>query len=234
MKVRKISIIKKLIIFVLALFLISDVILAVVIYNKSNDVLNREIRKNTEGIAKSTAALIDGEIVASVQPGDEGTEDYIKVSQFLKKILDATGVEYLYTVRYTADKKLEYAIESQVEDFSAIGDEFDDEEVIPALEGKVVSSEEPYTDEWGEHITSYSPIYVDGKVVGAVGADVSMEWIREQTTAMVKDIVITCLLVLIVGGIVFVLLSKALSSKFNMLNDKIVELTNKIYEKQSK
>ena len=225
MKVRKMSITKKVIMGVIALFLVADIILAIVIYNKASDILNLEIRRNTEAISSSTAAVIDGSIVASVQPGEEETEDYLKVSNVLTDILNASGVEFLYTVRYSADNKLEYAIDAQIEDMSYIGDEFTDDEVIPALNGKIVSSKEPYTDEWGTHITSYCPIYVDGKVVGAVGADVSMDWVKEQTSALIKNIVITCLIVLIIGCIILIILSKALSKKFKLLNDKIVDLS---------
>ena len=83
MKVRKMSITKKVIMGVIALFLVADIILAIVIYNKASDILNLEIRRNTEAISSSTAAVIDGSIVASVQPGEEETEDYLKVSNVL-------------------------------------------------------------------------------------------------------------------------------------------------------
>lgn len=225
MKVRKISITTKLIMGVMALFLVSDIILAIIIYNKATDILNLEIRQNTQGIAASAAALVDGNIVASVQPGEENTEAYLEVSNLLTTILDETGIEYLYTIRKTANGSVEYAIDAQIEDFSAIGDQFDDPEATPALNGQIVSNKEPYTDEWGTHVSSYAPIKVDGKVVGVVGADVSMEWVQEQTQTLMRAIIITCLLVLLVSGILFFIISRMLAAKFNTLNDKIVELT---------
>ncbi len=226
MKVRKISITRKLIMGVIALFLISDIILGIIIYNKATDILNLEIRKNTEGIAASAAALIDGNIVASVQPGDEESEAYLEVSNLITTILDETGIEYLYTIRYSDSGALEYAIDAQIEDYSAIGDPFDDAEAIPALQGQIVSSKEPYTDEWGTHITSYAPVIADGKVVAAVGADVSMDWVTEQTSSLMKAIILTCVIVLLVSSIIFFILSRMLAAKFNALNDKIVELSN--------
>ncbi len=224
MKVRKISIITKLIMGVMALFMISDIILAIIIYNKATDILNQEIRQNTEGIAASTAALVDGNIVAAVQPGEEDTESYLEVSNLLTTVLNETGLEYLYTLRKSGSG-MEYAIDAQIEDYSAIGDVFEDQEAAPALNGQIVSNKEPYTDEWGTHISSYAPIKVDGKVVGAVGADVSMDWVKEQTSALMKSIIITCIIVLIVSGIICFIISRLLAAKFNMLNDKIVELT---------
>ena len=95
MKVRKISITKQLIIIVIALFVVADIIMSIVIYNKAGNILNLEIKKNAEAIASSTAALVDGNIVASVQPGDEESDAYMEVSNMLTSILDASGVEYL-------------------------------------------------------------------------------------------------------------------------------------------
>ncbi|MCR5671816.1 MAG: methyl-accepting chemotaxis protein [Butyrivibrio sp.] len=225
MKVRKIRITTKLIVGVIALFLVSDIILSIIIYNKASEILNQEIRKNTEAISKSTAAMLDGSIIASVQPGEEESEEYLEVSNMLTTFLDESGVEYLYTVRKNAKGDLEYAIDAQIEDASMIGDVFEDEEAIPAFSGQTVSDKEPYTDEWGTHISSYSPIYVDGKIVAAVGADVSMDWVKEQTSSLMKAIVITCLAVLLVSSVIMIVLSKVLNRKFVMLNDKIVELT---------
>jgi methyl-accepting chemotaxis protein len=225
MKVRKISVTTKLILGVIILFLLSDVILGAVAYKKSYNMLYSQIRHNTESIASAVAAMIDGSIVAAVQPGEENTEDYLKVSNDLTTFLDSTGVEYVYTIRPSASGGMEYAIDAQIEDYSAIGDVFDDTEAAPSLTGAVVSSSEPYTDAWGRHISSYSPVYADGKIVGAVGVDVSMEWIETQTSSLLRSIIISCVIVLIVGAALLVIIGRTLSHKFNVLNNKVVELT---------
>ena len=226
MKVRRFSITNKLILVVIVLFLISDIILGYVSYQKSYDMLNDQIKGNTESIASAVAAMIDGTIVASVEPGEEDTDDYLKVSNDLTTFLDSTGVEYVYTIRSDGNGGMEYAIDAQIEDYSAIGDEFDDDEAAPALKGTVVSSSEPYTDDWGTHISAYAPVYADGAIVGAVGVDVSMEWISAQTSALLKQIVLICVIVIVVGTLVLIIISKALGRSFSLLNDKIVELTN--------
>lgn len=226
MKVRRFSITNKLIFVVIVLFLVSDIILGYVTYEKSYDMLNNQIKSNTESIASAVAAMIDGSIVASVAPGEEDTADYLIVSNDLTTFLDSTGVEYVYTIRPDGNGGIEYAIDAQIEDYSAIGDVFDDDEAAPALKGAVVSSSEPYTDDWGTHISAYAPIYSNGSIVGAVGVDVSMEWVSAQTSALLKQIVLICVIVLIVGALLLIILSKALGKSFVLLNDKIVELTN--------
>ena len=225
MKVRKSSVTLKLIIAVVLLFLVSDVILAFVTYNKCSKILSDQIKSDTENIAKSVAEMIDGSIVASVKPGDENTDDYLKVSNMLTTFLDATGMEYIYTVRPAADGSMEYAIDAQIEDYSAIGDVFDDEEAAPALSGSVVSSSEPYTDDWGRHISSYAPVYDGDKITGAVGVDVNMEWVEAQMAALLRAIIMVAVIIVIISAVLLIVLGKTLSQKFVMLNDKIVELT---------
>lgn len=225
MKVRKSSVTLKLIIAVVLLFLVSDVILAFVTYNKCSKILSDQIKSDTENIAKSVAEMIDGSIVASVKPGDENTDDYLKVSNMLTTFLDATGMEYIYTVRPAADGSMEYAIDAQIEDYSAIGDVFDDEEAAPALSGSVVSSSEPYTDDWGRHISSYAPVYDGDKITGAVGVDVNMEWVEAQMTALLRAIIMVAVIIVIISAVLLIVLGKTLSQKFVMLNDKIVDLT---------
>ncbi len=225
MKVRKISITSKLIIGVIILFIVSDILLGFMAYRKSYGMLLDQIKNSVEKISTCVAVNIDAGIVTTVQPGEEETEDYLKVSNYLTDYLNSAEVEYVYTIRPAASGGMEYAIDSQIEDYSAIGDVFEDEEAAPALQGVVVSNEEPYTDDWGTHISGYSPIYLDGKVVAAVGVDVSFNWIKEQTASLLKSIILLCAAVLVAGILLLFVLSRALSHRFKTLNDKIEELT---------
>lgn len=186
MKVKKISVTSKFIFGVMMMFLISTIILGALVYNKSYRMLMAQIKNNGQSIAAGVAATLDGSIVASVQLGDEETESYLKVSHTLTDLMESTGAEFIYTLRSSANGSLEYAIDAQIEDASSVGDVFEDKEAEPALKGSVVSSSTPYTDAWGTHITSYAPIFLDDKVVGAVGVDQSVSWIQEQTSSLLK------------------------------------------------
>lgn len=225
MKVRKFSIANKLIIGVILLFLISDIVLGLVIYNKSEKMLFEQIENNTMSVADSIANGIDGHVVESLKPGDEETEAYLNLSHKLTTYIERTGVEYVYLIRPSANGGIEYTADAEFEDASMIGDVFDDDEVLPAFSGESVASSEPYTDEWGRHVSAYSPIYADDKIVAAVGVDVSMEWVEQQTVSLLRQIILVCGIVLVVGVFVLVILSGALKRKFALLNDKIEELT---------
>ena len=225
MKVRKISITNKLVIGIVFLFLILDITFGVITYNKSKNMLVEQIKSNTVSVAKAVAMGIDCSVVAAVKSGDEGNDEYMKVSKLLTEYMEQTGVEFVYTLRSSANGGMEYAIDAQIDDPSSIGDVFEDEEAAPALSGTSVSSSEPYTDEWGTHLSAYSPLYENGKVVAAVGVDVSLEWVEKQTMALLKTIIAVCSIVMIGGAVILILLSSVLKRKFILLNNKIIELT---------
>lgn len=223
-KVRKLSITNKLIIGVMLMLFVSDILLGIMAYKKSYQMLMEQIKNNGESLAACVACKLDADIVANIQPGEEESEDYLKVSYDLTDFLDSSGVEYIYTIRKSSNG-MEYAIDAQIDDASMTGDVFEDEEALPAFSGQKVSNSEPYTDEWGVHISSYSPIYSDGKIVGVVGVDVSMDWINEQTSSLLKSILLICAGILAAGILLLLFLGRALSRKFALLNDKVVELT---------
>ena len=226
MKVRKISITNQFIFFIIALFLISDLILGALSYNSSKKMLYDQIREDTLKVAAAVAVNLEGSVHAKVKAGEEDTDEYMKESLKLTDMLENSGLEYLYTVRYSEGGGLEYVVDCQIEDASMIGDVFEDKEVIPALNGQKVSGSKPYTDAWGRHLSAYAPVYdEDGKVVAAVGADVSMDWVDRQTANLLMTIIFVCICVILVGALILIALSLALRRKFNLLNDKIVELT---------
>lgn len=46
---------------------------------------------------------------------------------------------------------------------------------------------EPYSDDWGEWITTYMPIEKDGKIVGAIGVDILASYVAEVQAGIVRN-----------------------------------------------
>ena len=226
MKVRKVSIATKLILIVMVLFLIMDIVLGFVTYTSASKMVINQIKNTGQSVASCVAAEVDGNILLSVQPGEETSDEYMSQSILLTEFLESSGCEYIYLVRKASNETgMEYAIDAQIEDASMTGDVFEDTDAQSAFSGETLSNDEPYTDEWGTHITSYTPVYVDNSIVGVVGVDISMEWVLEQTSALLRRIILVCVLVLVVGFAILFILSVTLKKKLAVLNDKIVELT---------
>ena len=225
MKVRKISVSVKLIIVLVALLLVSDAVLGFLIYNKSYSMIDEQIRTNGQSIARSMAASVDAEALAKIEDGDQESEDYTKVHDELTIFLENGGVEYAYTIK-KSDAGYVYIVDSDPEEPGVAGDEFDDsgEHLDRAYAGETTTGD-PYTDEWGEHISSYSPIKAaDGSVVGLAVVDFSMDWVKEQTTSLLVNILIVCAIVLVVGLLVVIGAVLIMKRKFVVLNNKISDL----------
>ncbi len=225
MKVRKLSISVKLIIILVVLLLVSDAILGVLIYNKSHSMIDEQIRTNGQNIARSMAASIDADALSKIADGDQESEDYQKVHGQLTVFLENSGVEYAYTVK-KSDSGYVYIVDSDPEEPGVAGDEFDDEgEHLERAYAGETTTGDPYTDDWGEHISSYSPVMAeDGSVVGLAVIDTSMDWVNEQTKSLMLTIILVCAIVLVVGLLVVIGVVLVMRKKFVVLNNKISDL----------
>ena len=229
MKVRKISMATKIMIAVIVLLVASDVVLAAVIYNATKNTLMSQIKENAKNIATTVAAHIDGDAFDTIHEGDEeGSEEFDTIHDELTVFLDNIGVEYVYTVRIGDSGYAEFVVDSDPEEPGLPGDEFGDdgEDVMTAMRGQTTVNEEPYTDEWGTHLSAYSPIYdSSGAVVGAAVVDTSMDWANEQIARVEERITIVSLIVLAAGILLMVLISRGIKASFKKLNDKVADLT---------
>lgn len=225
MKVRKLSISVKLIVVLVIMLLISDAVLGFLIYNKSHSMIDEQIRTNGQNIARSMAASIDADALSQIADGDQESEDYQKVHGQLTVFLENGGVEYAYTVK-KSDSGYVYIVDSDPEEPGVAGDEFDDEgEHLERAYAGETTTGDPYTDDWGEHISSYSPVMAeDGSVVGLAVIDTSMDWVNEQTKSLMLTIILVCGIVLVVGLLIVICVVLVMRRKFVLLNNKISDL----------
>ncbi len=229
MKVRKTGVSVKILICVLVLLLLSDIAIGGLIYKRANGNLVDQIRENSVNLVGCVAGAVDGnDLNAVVSEEDVGSEAYNNVLDALAIFRDNSNAEYVYTVRKKADGSCEFVVDSDPEEPGLPGEDFegDEEEIAAAYSGKTVVTKESYVDEWGEHLSAYSPIYADGKVVGLGVVDVSMTWINEQSKSLLLMIVSVCTLILVIGAVVMVFLGIVLRRGFSTLNTKISELSD--------
>ncbi|MBR1770820.1 MAG: methyl-accepting chemotaxis protein [Lachnospiraceae bacterium] len=226
MKVRKISFSWKLFLAVMILLLCSVVVMGTVTYRRAKKLLVEQIKGNAVNVDRCVAASVDGDLLERIQVGDEESETYQTVLEQLTLYRDNSGVEYVYTLRKEAGGMV-FVVDSDPEEPASVGDAFEDdgEEVSKALRGESVASANPYTDEWGTHLSAYSPIYnQSGQIVGLAAVDLSVDWVNEQTGRLLVLIVGVCVVVLLLGAAVLFVISRALRTGFVTLNDKLVDI----------
>lgn len=226
MKVRKTGVAFKIFVAIIVLLIASDVVIGVTAYQRAKKLLVTQIKDNAMNIDRCVAASVDGSMLAQIGEGDEETENYKEVLSELSLFLDNSGVEYVYTIRKGDSGAAEFVVDSDPDEPGLPGEEFGDssEELERAFAGETTVNNEPYTDEWGTHISAFSPIYDGDSVVGLAVVDLSVNWVNEQTQSLAVLMIIICVIVLGIGvGVLFVI-NLFLRSGFVKLNNKVVEL----------
>ncbi len=230
MKVRRISVTMKLILGIIVFLLVSDTLLGLTVYNKSKSLLVHQIKENAKNTSACIAASIDGNELSQIGNDESyvGTEEYNNVLDSLIVFRDNSDVEYVYTIRKNEEGSNVFVVDSDPDEPGLPGEDFGDEsdDVDRAFGGESVVNKEPYTDEWGTHISAYSPVYDGDKVVGLAVVDISMEWIDSQCKDVARLIIIICIILFVVGMFIMFIISRMFKKQFCLLNDKVKELAN--------
>ncbi|MCR5338606.1 MAG: hypothetical protein K6E75_08610 [Lachnospiraceae bacterium] len=226
MKVRKVKVSLKIMISVIVLLILSDAVVGVLLYDRAKNLMETQIKENAMNIDRCVAASVDGALFKQIQAGDENSDAFRQIHDVLTIYLENSGVEYCYTIRKNDAGTAVFVVDSDPEEPGLIDDEFEgsEEEIAQAYAGETTVSKEPYTDEWGTHISAFSPIKDGNTVVGLAVIDLSVNWVNEQTGRLLGLIVIVCLVVLAVGLVLLLVMMKVLLSGFVKLDDKIVDL----------
>ena len=225
MKVRKVGITWKILAAVMALLIVSDVFVGLVIYNRSKNLLYQQTKDNAMNIAKCVSVHVDGALLEQIGLGSEDTDEYNEILDALDLFRENAEVEYIYTLNVKGDT-VYFAVDSDPEEPAEAGTVFDDdpERVTYALQGNTTVTDQPYTDEWGTHLTAYAPIYKGRTVVGLSAIDVSADWINEQVRKLAAIVAVICVIVLVIGAVVLLIIGGALTRSFAVLNNKVVDL----------
>ncbi len=226
MKTRKMGIFNQLFIMLAILLLVGNTMLGFFAYNRSESALFTQIQSNVKNIAQCAAMNVSGEILREIAAGDEQTEGYATIVEELALFRDNADIEYIYTLRRVGDNQFEFVVDADPEEPAAIGDECESTEAlyVAFTQQLTTADDESFSDEWGSHVSAYSPIFADDTVVGAVGVDISANWIDEQMLALRNLVVIICVITYVISLIILLLLMSKFKKGMGKLNDKVKEL----------
>ncbi|MBN1433089.1 MAG: PAS domain-containing protein [Methanomicrobiaceae archaeon] len=167
-----------------------------------------------EDYAVIMSTQIDGDLIASFQPGDESRAEFIEIRDRLWALQkDSASIRYVYVLRKTPDgEDLVFVTDSEYgrNDFTVplIGYVYEEapEEAFQAYFGPEVKKEF-YSDEWGEYMSGYAPIYNSGgNVVGVACVDISKDIIMERLEASETTIYYILIVTVIIGVFLLVFL----------------------------
>lgn len=228
MKVRRISVATQFFLIMSAMVLIANIVLGVILYRRSAEIMMTQIRENAANLAACAAGFVDGEMLEQVlSPEDIGSDAYNDVLDSLTIFFNNSTVEFVYTLRSDGADGAVFVVDADPEEPAGIGEEAEATEVtLAAFQGVAGADTEPYTDEWGTHLSAYAPVYAGNRVVGATAVDLPFDWVQQQTRGLIMTIVIVCAGAYALSMIVLMLLCAHLRTSFRKLHTKLVDLTD--------
>ena len=227
MKTRKIGIFNQLFLWLAVLLLLGISLLGGLSYSHSKTALLRQIQGNAKNIAQCAAMSVRGDLLRTIEEGEEGSEAYNIILDELALFRDNAEIEYIYTLRQTGENYL-FVVDSDLEEPASIGDEceFTEGLYLAFSEKMTAADEEPFTDEWGSHLSAYSPIFDGTEVVGAVGVDFSVNWIEEQMQSLQNLVLLIGIGTYVVSLLMLGLIMTKFKKGMGKLNDKVKELAS--------
>ncbi len=181
--------------------------------------------------ATVTLATLDGDEIASIKAGSEGSDTYIDVLEQLRHMQKQCNIEFLYTL-YTDGSNVYYGVDSDDGDTQAQpGDTFKDgtyEELADVFAGQeYVQDYIDHTETDGDLITVYKPVTDStGQVVAILGCDYNAGAVSSAlATAVTRTLEISfgCL---IAGIVVVFFIVRGITRSMKLVNDKIYELVH--------
>lgn len=215
----------------LALILFSSIGIGYYAYYQAVTNIESAVGDTALSIIQSIVNKIDAEEFVRLQsPSDMQTEAYRAMQSDLNVIREATGLQYLYTMRQTMPGSYVYVVDGTPmgdEDFSSLGDPEEEisETMIDCFQG--VTGYELGSDEWGSFISAYIPIKdASGSIVGILGADFDASKMVSQLEAFKKRLNLIILSVILLGLLLGEGLSIILVRSLNRLKAKAERIQN--------
>lgn len=183
------------------ILLISSILFCSVSIYRSRVGIRKSIQQRMLDIANCASGSISGEVMKNLSEDTVGSISYNKIYDTLAVFRDNVELEYVYCIKQVGEKDFIFTIDLDQVAPASYGDPVEYTDAL-ALAGKGRASvdEIPYTDQWGEFYSAYSPVFdAEGNVAGIVAVDFSVDWFENQLSSQTRSTVIGYLIILIIS-----------------------------------
>ena len=186
----------KIILMVEAILLFSSAIFCGISISRAQSGIRRAIRQRMVDIVSCAAGSVNGDILRELKAGDEDTPGFRAVYDSMAVFRDNAELEYIYAIRDGGNGHFTFTVDTDPDEPGAFGDEVHYTEALArAAKGITSVDEMPYSDQWGQFYSAYSPVFDSaGQVAGIVAADFSVAWydaqLQEQTMSNIRGYII--------------------------------------------
>ena len=200
----------KIILMVEAILLVSSILFCTVSVYRSRVGIRKAIQQRMLDIANCASASVDGDFLGSMRQEDVGSDEYNDLYKKLAVFRDNVELEYIYSIR---EDNGQYIFTMDLDQITpaAYGDPVEYTDALASAGGGTAAVDEvPYTDQWGEFYSAYSPVFDSaGNVAGIIAVDFSAEWfdgqILSQMHSTIYDYIIIFLISLLVAAVLAII-----------------------------
>lgn len=228
MKVRKVSLTNQILLVNIVVLLITTIILGMASVSQSKKSISKLLNDRILDIARSGAAIVDGDVLQTLTAEDKDTEAYQSELNKLAIFRDNTEIEYIYAIKAVDDKNFVFTIDTALEDPAEFGQEIEYTDALyNASKGTADYDRIALEDEWGRHYSAYAPVFNSQKeVVGIVGVDLGAQWFDLQIKKHITKIVICSIVIMVISVIAILFIISKIKKGFVTLNDKLDDIAD--------
>lgn len=183
------------------------------------EMMGREARD----MATVVAGNVDTGNLSAIEPGQEKSPAFYLTAASMRKYLVSDNMKFVYILKSDDGNNFTYWVDADEEDPSAIGDPAKlCDGMKAALSGTSSFDKKITSDEWGDYISGYAPIYDrDGYIIGILGIDLDAKELTDSMDNLYKLIVF----VVIIG---IVLCTVGISFIVGVITRNIRKIVNKL------
>ena len=209
------------------MFLITvNVSLGLVLTRQSDAALRTLIENRMLDISNTAAAMLDGDMLESIQSGDASTPAYQTVMKTLSIFQDNMKLEYIYCIRDMGGGSFAFTIDPD-DDPGLFGEPiaYTDALYLASL-GTPAVDKVPYEDRWGRFYSAYTPVFDSkGLVGGIVGVDFSAEWYEQQLANQFRATFLIVAISLFFACVIIILIAMDFRKRFHAMLGEMNEIS---------
>jgi signal transduction histidine kinase/CheY-like chemotaxis protein/HPt (histidine-containing phosphotransfer) domain-containing protein len=207
------------------ILLISSVLFCTVSVYRARVGIRKAIQQRMLDIANCASGSVNGDLLKTLDESSVGSKVYNDVYDTLAVFRDNVELEYVYSIKEESPGNFIFTMDLDLVSPASYGDSVEYTEALASAgRGIAAVDEVPYTDQWGEFYSAYSPTFdSDGNVAGIVAVDFSVDWFEDQLSAQTRSTVISYVIILILTLLLAALLSLLTVRPFVHMQGELLE-----------
>ena len=207
------------------ILLITSVLFCTVSIYRARVGIRKSIQQRMLDIANCASGSVNGDVLKGLKQEDVGSPKYTEVYNTLAVFRDNVELEYVYCIKEESEGRFIFTMDTDLVTPASYGDSVEYTEALASAGRGVAAVDEiPYTDQWGEFYSAYSPVLdSSGKVAGIVAVDFSVEWFENQLSAQTRSTVISYAVILLFSLLVAAVLSMLTVRPFVRMQGQLLE-----------